>query len=106
MLLLNSLLAIFGGVDQEVPISYADVHLYDLRRNQWMQTTAIGSELPAGRDGHSMVAIEQAPSAPGASTALCPTPASTVVASTAPSPAAPGCRWSTSSAASMPRARR
>ena len=105
-LLLNSLLAIFGGVDQEVPISYADVHLYDLRRNQWMQTTAVGSELPAGRDGHSMVAIEQAPSAPGASTALCPIPASTVVASTVPSPAAPGCRWSTSSAVSMPRARR
>ena len=37
---------------------YADVALYDLRRNSWTQTTAVGSELPAGRDGHSMVAID------------------------------------------------
>ena len=58
-LLLNSLLAVFGGANQEVPTVYSDVHLYDLHRNTWLQTTAVGSELPAARDGHSMVAIEQ-----------------------------------------------
>ena len=42
----------------QVPTVYADVALYDLRRNSWTQTTAVGSELPAGRDGHSMVAID------------------------------------------------
>ncbi|KAL3920998.1 MAG: hypothetical protein SGPRY_005054, partial [Prymnesium sp.] len=57
--LLNSLMAVFGGSDQDVPVTYDDVHLLDLRRNVWMQPTATGVSRPVGRDGHSMVAIDE-----------------------------------------------
>jgi len=57
--LLNSLMALFGGSDQDVPVTYDDVHLLDLRRNVWMQPTATGVSRPVGRDGHTMVAIDE-----------------------------------------------
>eukprot|EP00966_Prymnesium_polylepis_P008526 196805-Prymnesium_polylepis.1 len=48
-------MALFGGSDQDVPVTYDDVHLLDLRRNVWMQPTATGVSRPVGRDGHTMV---------------------------------------------------
>lgn len=57
--LLNSLLAIFGGSNQDVPVFFADVHIYDVARNSWIQpAVSTPSPQPDGRDGHSMVAIE------------------------------------------------
>ena len=55
VLLLNSLVAIFGGSNQDVPVFFGDVHILDIKRNLWIQPTPTGSSSPAGRDGHTMV---------------------------------------------------
>jgi len=57
--LLSSVMVLFGGSDPDIPVSYGDVHLLDLRRNLWTQPTATGVSRPVGRDGHSMVAIDE-----------------------------------------------
>ena len=58
-LLLNSLLAVFGGSNQDVPVFFGDVHIYDVARDHWIQPVAsTPAPRPDGRDGHSMVAIE------------------------------------------------
>ena len=58
VLLLNSLLAIYGGSNPQVPVHYSDVHILDIARNVWIQPSAVSSSnQPVGRDGHSMVAI-------------------------------------------------
>ena len=57
-LLLNSLLAVFGGSNQDIPVFFADVHIYDISRNHWIQPVlASPSPAPDGREGHSMVEI-------------------------------------------------
>ena len=57
-LMLNSLVAVFGGSNQDIPIFFADVHIYDLARNHWIQPVVSSLTRPDGRDGHSMVNIE------------------------------------------------
>ena len=57
-LLLNSLLCIFGGSNEDVPIFYNDVRIYDMNRNTWMTpTVSTTTAAPDGRDGHSMIEI-------------------------------------------------
>jgi len=59
VLLLNSLLALYGGSNQEVPVFFSDVHILDIARSRWIQPVAVStSNQPVGRDGHSMVAID------------------------------------------------
>ena len=41
----------------QVPTVYADVALYDLRRNSWTQTTAVGSELLVAVSAPTALAI-------------------------------------------------
>jgi len=58
-LLLNSLLAVFGGSNQDVPVFFGDVHIYDMNRGMWFQPAVSNvAAAPDGRDGHSMVLID------------------------------------------------
>lgn len=58
-LLLNSLLAVFGGSNQDVPAFYNDVHIFDMNRHTWIQPAVSSVQpTPNGRDGHSMIAID------------------------------------------------
>ena len=59
-LVLNSILIISGGSNQEIPVFFGDVHMLDIARNVWMQPApASSSTVPAGRDGHAMVLVDE-----------------------------------------------
>ena len=58
VLLLNSILALYGGSNPQTPVHYSDVHLLDIARNTWIQPALVSANnAPVGRDGHSMVTI-------------------------------------------------
>ena len=57
-LVLNSILAVFGGSNPDVPVFFGDLHLYDIARNTWLQPAPTSSSLrPGGRDGHTMALL-------------------------------------------------
>ena len=59
-LVLNSILIISGGSNQEIRVFFGDVHMLDIARNVWMQPApASSSTVPAGRDGHAMVLVDE-----------------------------------------------
>ena len=47
---------VFGGQQSNPPQTYNDLHLYDLRRGEWLEPAVVGDR-PAEREGHSMVEI-------------------------------------------------
>jgi len=59
-LVLNSILIVSGGSNQEIPMFFGDVHMLDIARNVWMQPAPASSRtVPAGRDGHAMVLVDE-----------------------------------------------
>lgn len=52
-------LVIFGGTNPLVspPVRYSDVHILNLLTNSWSEPIRVGSDLPSGREGHTMLTI-------------------------------------------------
>jgi hypothetical protein len=52
-------LVIFGGTNPlaSPPVRYSDVHILNLQTNRWSEPIRVGSDLPSGREGHTMITI-------------------------------------------------